>query len=93
MSSVGVGEAEARQAFLDLASAQFVSAHGAGIFNENGEELYSDDTYRPVVMPPPTQTHEDTPLPQSAPECYDIASVASDRSAPSRKRDAEDLEP
>ena len=40
MSSVGVGEAEARQAFLDFASAQFVGAHGAGIFNENGEEFY-----------------------------------------------------
>ena len=40
MSSVGVGEMEARQQFLDAAAAPFLAATGTGIYNEAGEELF-----------------------------------------------------
>ena len=89
MSSVGVGEAEARQAFLDSAAAQFISATGTGVYNEVGEELHSDGTFRPVAMPPgPSSSHSPPPPPEPAaePEYFDISSDR-DAEAQSSQRD------
>ena len=69
MSSVGLGEAEARQQFLDAAAAPFLQATGIGVYNETGEELYTDDTFRPVSAP----ITADRPNRGAPPEYYDIA--------------------
>ena len=68
MSSVGLGEAEARQQFLDAAAAPFLAATGTGVHNEAGEELYTDDTFRPVSSPAADRPNRGAP-----PEYYDIA--------------------
>ena len=68
MSSVGLGEAEARQQFLDAAAAPFLAATGTGVYNEVGEELYTDDTFRPVSSPAADRPNRGAP-----PEYYDIA--------------------
>ena len=52
MSSVGQDEIEARQRFLDAASAEWLAALPLGIYTEAGEEMYSDHTIRPAAIPP-----------------------------------------
>ena len=52
MSSVGQEEVQARQQFLDAAFAEFLGATRTGVHNEDGEELYSDGTFRPAPVPP-----------------------------------------
>ena len=52
MSSVGQEEIQARQQFLDAASAEFLAATGTGVTNEVGEELYTDGTFRPAPVAP-----------------------------------------
>ena len=69
MSSVGLGEAEARQQFLDAAAAPFLAATGTGVYNEAGEELYTDDTFRPASVP----IAAERPNRGAPPEYYDIA--------------------
>ena len=98
MSSVGVGEAEARQAFLDAAAAHFVGATGTGLFNEVGEELFTDDTFRPVAIPffAASSSHSPPPpQPAAEPEHYDISSdrdVEAQSSPRKRTADRSDAE-
>ena len=46
MSSVGHEEVEERQRYLDASSGEFLAATGLNIYNEAGEELFSDNTFR-----------------------------------------------
>ena len=52
VSSVGQEEVEARQRYLDESSAEWLAATALGIYNEAGEELFSDHTFRPAAAPP-----------------------------------------
>ena len=91
MSSVGLGEMEARQQFLDAASAEFLAATGTGVFNENGEELFTDETFRPVLTPAATGSAAAA----AAPQFYDISSDADGAAAPAgatRKRISDDVQ-
>ena len=57
-----------RQAELDRASAEFMNAEATGVYNENGEQLFADGTYRPEAP---------APFVAPIPEFFDIASNSS----------------
>ena len=46
-------ERAARQLQLDADSKEFSDAVGSGVFDEQGQELFTDSTWRPVMRPPP----------------------------------------
>ena len=46
-------ERAARQLQLDADSKEFNDAVGSGVFDEQGQELYTDSTWRPAARPPP----------------------------------------
>ncbi len=64
-----------RQQQLDSQSSEFLQAYGLGIYNETGEQLYSDQTYRPEMPLPedkPLMRPPTPPVPLGA-EAYQLA--------------------
>ena len=74
MSEPTDAERRERQWQLDLDSAAFLSAIGLGIYDADGQELYSDNTYRPAETRsrPPTP-----PVPTTGTEYCPLASGSS----------------
>ena len=68
MSEPTESEQRERQEQLDRESSEFLSAVGLGIFDPDGLELYSDQTYRPALMRPPPP-----PVPSAGTEHFVMA--------------------
>ena len=79
-------EVRYRQSVLDAASAEFTAAVSTGVLNENGELLYSDDTWRPYIAPTMSATAGVEHHNSSTPPPDDTLSV--EEVAPMRRRAA-----
>ena len=66
MSEPAENERAARQLQLDAASQEFSAAVCTAVYDEQGQELFTDNTWRPVMRPP-------TP-PIPGVQCYELAS-------------------